>query len=112
MKAPTEVQIINQDGKPAFVVLPYDQYLALMNQWDDAQVYIPHDVVGLCVKKGMSLLAAWRTYKGMSQSELATRMGVSQPAVAQMEKIGSKPQKRTLIKAATALGVRVEQLVE
>lgn len=108
----TDVQIINQDGKPAFAVLPYDQYLALKNQHDDAGVYIPHEVVGLCVQKGLSLLAAWRTFNGMSQGELAARMGVSQPAVAQMEKAGSRLQKRTLVKAASALGVRPEQLIE
>lgn len=111
-KAHTEVQIINHDGKPAFAVLPYDQYLALKNRHEDAEVYIPHEVVGLCVQKGLSLLAAWRTFKGMSQGELAARMGVSQPAVAQMEKAGSRLQKRTLVKAASALGVRPEQLVE
>ncbi len=77
-----------------------------------ADGYIPHEIVGLCVAGGMSLLAAWRTHKGLSQSELAERMGITQPSVAQMERAGAKLQKRTLEKAAKALGLAVEQLEE
>jgi DNA-binding XRE family transcriptional regulator len=112
MKTPTDVQIISQGGKPAFAVLPYEQYLALIGHDDDAEVYIPHEIVGLCIEKGMSLIAAWRTYKGMTQGELANRMGVSQPAVAQIEKDQARLKQRTLDKAARALEVRPEQLTE
>jgi DNA-binding XRE family transcriptional regulator len=112
MKALIDVQIIRQEGRPMFAVLPYDQYLALAGQHDDSDVYIPHEVIGLCVEKGMSLLAAWRTHKGLSQSELAERMGITQSGVAQMERPGAKLQKRTLDKAAIALGLAVGQLEE
>ena len=112
MKEHTDVQIINQSGVPAFAVLPYAEYLALIGQHDDADVYIPNEVVGLCIEKGLSLIAAWRTHQGLSQTELANRMGVTQPAVAQLEKAGAKPQKRTLVKAAKALGVQVAQLTD
>lgn len=112
MSTPTEVQIIKRDGKPVFAVLPYEQYLELVKRQTNDEVYIPHEVVGLCIQKGLSLLAAWRSYKSLSQAELAASMGVSQPAVAQMEKQGSSPRRRTLQKAATALGISVEQLVD
>ena len=112
MKTPTDVQIIHQGGKPAFAVLPYEQYLELAGHDQEGKVYIPHEVVGLCIEKGLSLIAAWRVYKGYSQKELADRMGITQPAVTQIEKPGSKPQQRTLEKAAHALGVQLTQLVE
>ncbi|MDO9317514.1 MAG: helix-turn-helix transcriptional regulator [Gammaproteobacteria bacterium] len=112
MKAPIDVQIIKQEGRPVFAVLPYDQYLKLTEQNTDSDIYIPHEVIGLCVEKGLSLLAAWRTHKGFSQSELAERMGITQPGVAQMERPGAKLQRRTLEKAATALSVHPEQLTE
>ncbi len=112
MKAPTDVQIIQQAGQPAFAVLPYAQYLELVGAGDDDSTYIPHEVVGLCIEKELSLIAAWRVYKKFTQSELAERMGVSQPALAQIEKLGARPQKRTLEKAAAALGVSVAQLSE
>ena len=111
-KSRTEVQIISQDGKPIFVVLPYGDYLALKAQRLVADVPLPQEVVALCIQHGLSLLAAWRTIKGLSQVELALRIGISQPAVAQMEKGGVKLQKRTRMKAAAALELRPEQLVE
>ncbi len=47
-----------------------------------------------------------------SQAELADKMGITQPGVAQIEKEGAKPQLRTLEKAAQALGVQIEQLTD
>ena len=108
-----DVQIINQNGKPAFAVVPYDQYLTLINQpVDDADILIPHSVVELTILNDLSLIAAWRTYKGFSQSTLATMCGMSQSGIAQIEKIASKPQAKTLQKIATALDVNVNQLTE
>lgn len=110
MRIPTEVQILKQGGKPAFAVLPYNQYLALIGTGDD-EVCIPHEVMGLCVE-GLSLIAAWRTHKGLSQTQLAERLGMTQPAVAQIERFGARLQKRTVEKVAVALGVNPEHLVE
>lgn len=44
---------------------------------------------------------------GMSQAELARRMGTSQPAVARLEAGGGSPKLETLEKAAAALGARL-----
>ena len=71
---------------------------------------IPHEVVGLTVKKGMSLIRAWREYLKMTQEEVAEKAGISQPALAQMEKPGARPRKTTLEKLACAMGLDVEQL--
>lgn len=112
MKTPTNgVQIIKQGGKPAFAVVPYDQWLELTSQNDD-DVYLPHEVVGIQLLKNCSLVAAWRTHKGLTQAELARRIGVTQAALSQLEKVGSKPQAATLEKVAAALEVKVNQLTE
>ncbi len=71
MSALTNVQFIEQNGKPAFAVIPYDEYLKFLPSED---VTIPHEVVGLVVKKGMSLVKAWRTHLGMTQAELAEKL--------------------------------------
>ncbi len=112
MKTPTnnEVQIITQGGKPAFAVVPYDQWLELSKQSDDA--YIPHEVVGYQLKNECSLIAAWRKHKKLTQVELARRIGITQAALSQLEKQGSKPQANTLKKVAAALEVDVNQLTE
>lgn len=67
MNEPTNVQTIMQDGKPAFVVIPFDEYVRLFPKTPrvpegDA---IPHEVVGLTIKKRYTLVRAWREYLGL-----------------------------------------------
>jgi DNA-binding XRE family transcriptional regulator len=107
MNAHTKVQIIKQNGKPAFAVIPYDDYLRLL---PDEETAIPHEVVGLVVKNGMNLIKAWRTYLGLTQAEVAERAQISQAALSQMEKIENKHRTGTLNKLAKALGLSAEQL--
>ncbi|EGQ8054294.1 TPA: helix-turn-helix domain-containing protein [Vibrio parahaemolyticus] len=110
MKTHTDnVQIIKQGGAPAFAVLPYDEYLELIGG-DDENVYIPHEVAEMVLGDDVSLITAWRKYLKMSQTELANKMGITQGAVAQMEKADSKPHQRTLKNAAKAMGILPEQL--
>ncbi len=112
MSEHTEVQIIRQDGRPAFAVVPYEHWLEVSGQTED-EVLLPHEVVGYMLNDGLSLIASWRKYKGLSQAELGSRMGgLSQSAIAQIENPDSKPQRRTLEKVAKALGVDIEQLSE
>jgi len=101
-------QTILQDGKPAFAVVPYDDFVKLIHP----EPTIPHEVVGMVVKNGYSLLRAWREYLGKSQEEVAAVLGVKQSAVSQQEASGRKPRKVTLKKWAAVLGVDVEQLQE
>ncbi|MGB9499766.1 MAG: helix-turn-helix domain-containing protein [Dissulfuribacterales bacterium] len=107
MKTPTNVQYIEQNGKPAFVVIPYDDYIKLLPTED---VAIPHEVVGLVIKKGMNLVKAWRTYLGMTQSEVAKKADISQAALSQMEKTDNPLRVATLEKLAIAMGLSIEQL--
>ncbi|MFK0571070.1 helix-turn-helix domain-containing protein [Endozoicomonas sp.] len=107
MKTPADVQIIHLGGKPAFAVVPYDQWLQMSNQADE--IWFPHEVVGYQLQ-GLSLIAAWRKYRKLSQEQLANRMGISQSAVAQMENPGSKTKKQTLERVARVLEIAVRQL--
>ncbi|UKA12961.1 helix-turn-helix domain-containing protein [Photobacterium damselae] len=103
------VQIIEQGGVPAFAVIPYDEYLAL-TKLDDSEVFLPTEVVEMTLD-GDSLIKAWRRYKKMSQVELAEKIGVSQAAIAQVEK-ADKPHKNTIKRIAAAMGLRPEHLIE
>lgn len=108
-----DVQIIHQDGKPLFAVVPYEKYLTMLaNLHTKSRDPIPNAVISLQVEQGLSRLAAWRTHIGLSQLELAERLGVSQSAVAQMEKPGCKPREKSLQRVSSALGVGVAQLVD
>lgn len=107
MSTLTNVQFIEQSGKPVFAVIPYEEYLKLLPPED---VTIPHEVVGLVVKKGMNLVKAWRTYLRMTQAEVAKKAGISQAAFSQMEKSENELRTATLEKLATAMGLSVDQI--
>ena len=50
-------------------------------------------------------LIAYRFEHGLSQRELAKRLGVSQPRVVELESGEKNPQIETLVKVATATGI-------
>jgi DNA-binding XRE family transcriptional regulator len=104
----TDIQFIKKDGRPAFAVIPYEEYLSLLPKDEDAT--IPHEVVGLVIKKGMNLVRAWRTHLGLTQREVAKRAGISQAALSQMEKSTNGLRTTTLEKLACAMGISTEQL--
>ncbi len=104
----TNVQILEQNGLPAFAVLPYDDYVQLVSFNDDE--YIPHEVVGLMVKNGYNTVKAWRVHLGLTQKEVARKAGITQSALSQMESSDNEMRTSTLEKLAVALGVSVSQL--
>lgn len=109
--------IIESDGKPAFVVLPYNEYLRLTGASgsrpapripaDDA---IPHEVIELMTTNDWSIIRAWREYLGLTQADVADRLHIRQPSYADMEAPGARPRRSTRERIAAALGVSVEQV--
>jgi len=65
--------------------------------------------MGFDCKHAVATALAWREHLGLSQAEVAGRIGITQAAYAQMERV-KKPRKATLEKVASALGLEVEQL--
>ena len=114
----TNHQIINHKGKPVAVVIPYDEYKALINAEitvsqtaaTDEQVLIPHEVVGYVLKHGFTQMRAWREYLGMTQEEVASRAGLKQPSYARMESGNAKVRIATLKRIAKAMNIQSEQL--
>ena len=108
MNARTEFQIIlGKDGKPAFVVVPFEEFKKMKNVQNASTV--PNNVVNLSFDKNLTPMAAWREHLGLTQVQVASRMNITQAAYAQMERV-KKPRKATLQKVADALGLTVEQL--
>ncbi len=112
MNTPTDVQIIHQNGKPAFVVLPIDEYQALLNGGTEKYITLPHEVVKMNVLDGYSLLKAWRKWSGMSQSQLAEKTGMTQAQIARFEVGKTTPRADTLLCLSDALGVSADLLWE
>lgn len=111
MNARTEHQIIKApDGSPLYALVPWEEYEEKFEGRPDEEVLIPHEVVELVHLHGRPMIRAWREHLGLSQREVAGRMGVSQPAYAKMEAKAARPRVVTLKKIAAALGVEWEQL--
>lgn len=108
MNERTEFQIIvGQDGKPAFVVVPYDQFRRIQGGFTHGTV--PNKVVNLSFERGVSAMAAWREHFGLTKAKVADRIGITQAAYAQMERV-KQLRKATIEKVAAALGLAAEQL--
>ena len=108
MSAHTELQIIKQAGKPAFAVIPWDEYQRLTGK-EEADVWFPNDVVKANTR-GDSLIRAWREHFGMTQEKLAELAGMKQSALARMEQPDANPRRSSLERLALAMNITVEQL--
>jgi DNA-binding XRE family transcriptional regulator len=108
MSAPIDIQIINgQNGLPAFVVMPYEQFV---REYGHERGLIPNEVVRRILVDDMTPAKAWREHLGLTQTEVAERAGMTQAALSQIESGQHKPRKATKSKLAEALGITVEQL--
>jgi predicted transcriptional regulator len=89
------------------VLVPHEQFRGMKGGLIHAA--IPNEVVNLSFERGVSAMAAWREHFGLAQAEVAGRIGITQAACAQMERV-RQPPKATLEKVASALGLEVDQL--
>jgi DNA-binding XRE family transcriptional regulator len=76
---------------------------------DDAM--IPGDVVTITIEKGVTLHAAWRIYRKLTQQQVAEAMGITQASVSAMEK-SEKPRNFNLAKLAELYECAPEQLTD
>lgn len=105
MNKPIEFQtIFDADGRPAFVVVPYEEFVKRFE--DDL---VPNAVVTLAFDEGMSAAKAWRSHLELTQAEVAKRMGITQSAYAQLE-ASPKLRKTSREKIAHALAISPKQL--
>jgi len=112
MKTLTNYQKIEYEGQPAFVLVPWKDFERIRPLLDGGKTHtgIPQAVVEAHVLRAVPVIRAWREHLGITQEALADRMGVSQAAVAKLEKPGAKPRRTTLERVATALGISVALL--
>ncbi|HEY1131470.1 MAG TPA: helix-turn-helix transcriptional regulator [Roseateles sp.] len=102
-----DFQTINDaEGRPAFVVVPYAEFVARFEQAGDL---VPDAVVKLAFDESMSPAKAWRTHLGLTQDDMAGRMGITQSAYAQLE-TSANPRKSSRERIAQALGISAGQL--
>ena len=113
MKTHIDYQTIDYQGNPAFVLIPWDDFKRIRPLLDGNKIRsagVPQTVVEAHVLRAIPMIRAWREHIGITQRELAARMGVSQAAVAKLEKPNARPRHATLEKVAEALGISIENL--
>lgn len=112
-----EYQIIKENGKAKFVVLPIDEFQTMLERLEDASDL--HDIRE--AKKEplydqeeaenyifMNPVKRERLEKGWTQKELADRLGVKQSVVAKWERPGAIYRQATRIKLASVFGISEE----
>ena len=121
------VQIIKQDEQPEWAVIPYENYLQLVEMAEmlkDIQDYdslkaaiqgggeklIPADVIN-AILDGENAIRVWRQYRGYSQATLATEAGISIPYLSQLESGKRKGSAEVLADIARALDVALETII-
>lgn len=71
---------------------------------------VPHSIVVAVLQDGVSPVKAWREHLGLTQADIAERMGVSQSDYAEQESATKKLSKTSREKLAAALGIIAAQL--
>lgn len=116
MNGLTKYQVIEQGGRPAFAVVPYDDFMVLLNERKPPVVeggLIPHEIVERNALNGVSLIKCWREYLGLTQAELAKKANMPQSSIARIESNSEiSVRKNTLESLAAAMNLTVEQLEE
>lgn len=122
------IQIIERDGKPEWAVLPYEDYLELIEQAElledirdfdrisaaiesGEEELIPSEVV-YAILDGENPVKVWREYRGLTQQQLADAVGISKPYLSQIETSKRKGKIEILSAIAEALAVSLEEIVE
>lgn len=121
-----EIQIIERDGKPEWAILPYEEYLKLIEQaelledirdFDEISAaiergdeeLIPAEVVN-AILDGRNPMKVWREYRGLTQQQLADIVRISKPYLSQIE-AGKRTGTTDVLSAiAKALDVSLEQV--
>ena len=119
--------ITNSDREPAFAVIPYDKYRALMERLEwfedlhDSKAFeeklargedevVPAEVVERLVG-GESPVKVWREHRGLTQEDLGEKVGLSGSYLSQTESGKREGTVRVYTALARALGVDVDDLV-
>jgi DNA-binding XRE family transcriptional regulator len=117
-----KIQIIYDEKGPAFVVLPVSEYLARFPDasLSDEELFdlakgksgeerTPHEIVKRLVE-GENPVKVFREWRGLTQEELASGVGVSTGYVSQVERGARRLSRKTQTIIAEALGVEAEEL--
>lgn len=115
-------QIISQDGKPAFVVIPIDEWRQIESTLEDrgdvaaVRAFLKDptetfpDVVVGSILDGAHPIKAFREHRGMTQAQLASKVGTTSVYISQIERGDRRAGRKLQGKIGLALGVEAALL--
>ena len=123
-----KAQIIEKNGRPEYAVIPYADYLRLLEAFEDKadaavvaefhaayragrEFLVPAEILRRELA-GESPIKLWRDHRGLTQQELADRAGISKPYLSQIESGKRQGTVETLAAIARALEVPLDVLTE
>jgi DNA-binding Xre family transcriptional regulator len=121
------VQMIERNGRPEWAVLPYEDYLQLVEEaemLEDIRDYdrikaeiaageqelIPGEVV-FALLDGENPIKVWRVHRGLTQRELAEATGLTASYLSQLENNRRVGTIEALTAVARALSVSLDDLI-
>jgi len=121
-----KAQIIAKNGKPEYAVIPYADYLRMLESLDykadvlavaefheryaaGREQLVPARIVRRELE-GESPIKLWREHRGLTQQALADMCGISKPYLSQLESGKRQGTIETLTVVARALDVSLELL--
>lgn len=123
-----QIQIIERDGKPEWAILPYDDYLQLIEQAELLEDIRDFDSINAAIERGEEELIpaevvnailddknpvkVWREYRGLTQQQLADSAEISKPYLSQIETGKRTGTTNVLSAIAKALDVSLEQIAK
>ena len=121
------IQVIEREGKPEWAILPYEEFLQLMEQAEMLQDISDYDQIVKAVEtgeeetvpaelayalmEGENPVKAWRECRSLSQKQLADMADISIPFLSQIESGKRKASTKIMARLAKALRVLIDDLV-
>jgi len=122
-----KIQLIERDGKPEWAVLPYEEYLHLIEQaemLDDIRDYdaakaaiergeeelIPSEIV-FAILDGKNPIKVWREFRQLTQQQLAKAAGISKPYLSQIETGKRRGTTEVITTIAKVLDISIDELI-
>jgi DNA-binding XRE family transcriptional regulator len=121
------VQVIERNGQPEWAVLPYEEYLRLVERAEMLQDIQDYDLaksalesgeeevisaeVVFALADGENPVKVWRAYRQLTQQQLAEAVGISVPFLSQIETGKRKASIKVMAGLAKNLSVAIDDLL-
>lgn len=119
------VQIIRKNGQPEWAVIPFDEYLRLIEEAELLEDIQDYDAAKKSIEAGEELVPGsvtyaildgahpvkvWREHRGLTTQQLATAAQISESNLLKIESGELEPATEILAAIANALNLSLEDL--